>query len=411
MSRRSGQNGRIERKGNALYARFWLDVPGQQSRAYKCVRICPVSGPGSLNKFEQKRRLKEIIAEFGANSEATLREAEAVNLGTTFKEQAERWFREVQMRKRKPIKPRTADAWATYLSYINPVIGGVPLSEVNNLAVKQLIARMAAEEKNGKPRFSAKSVSNYVQVVKMVVASAVNDRGEQIYPLKWNHDFMDMPIVKNQRTPTFTAEEINTIISEAQGQYSLLYAVLAGTGLRIEEAFALQVEDIRGAAIRVRHSLWRGKLYSPKTPAGVREVDLHSSLAEALHDHIGGRTSGFVFQSSSGTPLARSNVLRRSLHKILEGMGKEKCGFHAFRRYRVTHLRKQRVPEDLLRFWIGHEPESVTDEYSKLKEDIEFRRFTAEQAGLGFHMPTVAPKLPVAPIAPKTEVGNFLVTA
>jgi hypothetical protein len=77
MSRRSGQNGRIERKGNALYARFWLDVPGQQSRAYKCVRICPVSGPGSLNKFEQKRRLKEIIAEFGANSEATLREAEA----------------------------------------------------------------------------------------------------------------------------------------------------------------------------------------------------------------------------------------------------------------------------------------------------------------------------------------------
>ena len=80
MSRRSGQNGRIERKGNALYARFWLDVPGQQSRAYKCVRICPVSGPGSLNKFEQKRRGKEIIAEFGANSEATLREAEASTL-------------------------------------------------------------------------------------------------------------------------------------------------------------------------------------------------------------------------------------------------------------------------------------------------------------------------------------------
>src|SRR5205823_8404387 len=98
MSRRSGQNGRIERKGNALYARFWLDVPGQQSRAYKCVRICPVSGPGSLNKFEQKRRGKEIIAEFGANSEATLREAEAVNLGTTFQQQSERWLKSVQTR-------------------------------------------------------------------------------------------------------------------------------------------------------------------------------------------------------------------------------------------------------------------------------------------------------------------------
>src|SRR5271165_5652118 len=62
MSRRSGQNGRIERKGNILCARFWLDVPGQSNRVYKSVRICPVHGSGSLNKFEQKRRLKEIIA-------------------------------------------------------------------------------------------------------------------------------------------------------------------------------------------------------------------------------------------------------------------------------------------------------------------------------------------------------------
>ena len=74
MSRRSGQNGRIEKKGNVLYARFWLDVPGRERRVYKSVRICPVHGPGSLNKFEQKRRLKEIIAEFGANSEELFRE-------------------------------------------------------------------------------------------------------------------------------------------------------------------------------------------------------------------------------------------------------------------------------------------------------------------------------------------------
>lgn len=256
MSRRSGQNGRIEKKGNILCARFWLDVPGREKRVYKSVRICPVHGPGSLNKFEQKRRLKEIIAEFGANSEEVFREAEAVNLGTTFKEQAERWFKEVQTRKRRPIKPRTADAWATYLSYINAQIGEMPLASVNNLAVKELIAKMASEVKKDKPRFSAKTISNYVQVVKMVVASAVNDKGEAIYPVKWNHDFMDLPEVKDQKTPAFTAEEISRILSNAEGQYQVLYALLAGTGLRIEEAFALQVEDIEGSVIRVRHSMW-----------------------------------------------------------------------------------------------------------------------------------------------------------
>jgi delta 1-pyrroline-5-carboxylate dehydrogenase len=76
-----------------------------------------------------------------------------------------------------------------------------------------------------------------------------------------------------------------------------------------------------------------------------------------------------------------------------------KPGFHAFRRYRVTRLRKLRVPEDLLRFWIGHADKSVTDGYSKVKEDVEFRRFTAEQAGLGFDLPTIGS--PVVPIAPK----------
>jgi hypothetical protein len=64
----------------------------------------------------------------------------------------------------------------------------------------------------------------------MVVASAVNDKGEEIYPVKWNHDFMDLPEVKDQRTPTFTAEEIGTIISKAEGQYRVLYALLPGTG-------------------------------------------------------------------------------------------------------------------------------------------------------------------------------------
>ena len=92
-------------------------------------------------------------------------------------------------------------------------------------------------------------------------------------------------------------------------------------------------------------------------------------------------------------------------------MGREKCGFHAFRRYRVTHLRKQRVPEDLIKFWIGHAPETVTDGYSKMKEDSEFRAFTAEKAGLGFHMPTVALKLPDTPIAPNLDQAQCAVSA
>jgi hypothetical protein len=47
----------------------------------------------------------------------------ATNLGSTFKENAGRWFKEVQTRMRGPIKPYTADTSATYLSYIKAQMG------------------------------------------------------------------------------------------------------------------------------------------------------------------------------------------------------------------------------------------------------------------------------------------------
>jgi integrase len=405
MSRRSGQTGHIEKKGNAYYARFWLDVPGQAKRVNKSVRICPVSGPGLLNRFELRRRVKEIIAEHGANSTEVVMKAEAVNLGTTFKDRAVTWLEEMQTRLRKPIKPRTADSWTGYLKYINQHLGEMPLSEVNNKSVREFIRTMAAERKDGKARFAAKSIDNYVQVVKMVVASAVDDDGEELYPVKWKNDFMDLPEVKNQRRPCFTAAEVETIVAQA-GRYAMLYALLAGSGLRIEEAFALQVEDVQGSVVRVRHSLWRGRLYSPKTEAGKREVDLHSSLAERLQEHLGKRKSGFVFQTSAGTPFGRSNVLRRSLHPILEKMNREKCGFHAFRRYRNTYLRnKTRCPEGLRNYWMGHAGESMDDLYDKIAEDFEFRRSAAEEAGLGYKLPFVER------IAPKNLCAELALTA
>jgi len=406
MSRRSGQSGHIEKKGNAYYARFWLDVPGESARIHKCVRICPVSGPGSLNKFELKRRMKEIIAESGADTDAVFKKAEAANLGTTFKERSTKWLEQIQTRKRNPIKPRTADSWTGYLKYINQQIGETPLCEVNNKSVREFIARMAAEQKNGKPRFAPKSIDNYVQVVKMVVGSAVNDDGEELYPVKWKNDFMDLPEVKSQRTPVFSASEVETIVAQG-GRYAVLYALLGGSGLRIEEALALQAEDIQGTVVRVRHSQWRGQLYSPKTEAGKREVDLHSSLAELLWEHLGKRKSGFVFRTAAGSAFGRSNILRRSLHPILVGMGRPKCGFHAFRRFRNTYLRnKTECPDGLRQFWMGHAGNSMDDLYDKIREDVQFRQQMAERAGLGYKLPEF-----VVPVVPRIQTAEIALTA
>lgn len=235
--------------------------------------------------------------------------------------------------------------------------------------------------------FSPKTMHNYLQVVKWVVASAVDAQGEQLFPRKWNHEFIDLPEIGAQRTPIFTAEEVTRIVSTSEGQFSILYALLAGTGLRIGEALALEVKDISELTVTVRQGIWNGIIQSPKTSNGLREIDLHPSLAALLNRFIGARRSGFIFQSSTGELLSTSNVRNRNLHPILQKLGIKKQGFHGFRRFRVTHLRKNRLPEDLLRFWIGHANTSVTDQYSKMNEDIAFRLECAEEAGLGFELP------------------------
>jgi integrase len=94
--------------------------------------------------------------------------------------------------------------------------------------------------------------------------------------------------------------------------------------------------------------------------------------------------SDLLFQSRSGKPLQQSNILRRILHPILENFNEPKYGCHAFRRFRVTHLRKNGVPEDLIHFWAGHAGKSVTDDYSKLKDDLVFSKRSSDTSGARF---------------------------
>jgi integrase len=89
--------------------------------------------------------------------------------------------------------------------------------------------------------------------------------------------------------------------------------------------------------------------------------------------------SGYVFVAKSERPLQQRNALR-----ALHATGK-KVGFHAFRRFRTETLRRARVPEDLIKLWLGHSKQTVTDLYAiGLERDEAWRREWCDRAGLGF---------------------------
>jgi integrase len=389
MTRRSGQRGHIEKIGNWYVVRFWMDVPRQEKRKHMCEKICPINGPGHLTKPERERRATNIIAESGADTPECLAKAEGVSSGATFREQAAWWIINVQQRKRKPIAPATVESWQGCLdAWILPNLGDVPLSAVGNLALKGLVEKMV------KAGLSPKTVNTYSQVVKSVVASAVNEEGEQLFPRKWNHEFMDMPVVEKskQNTPHFTSEVIAGILVSSKGYKQMFCALLGATGLRAGEASGIEIdkhisEDFR--TLYIRQKVRRGNLeHFLKTDAGRRDVDLCPALAAMLKTYVGDRTSGFLFHNRKGNFLSQTNLLRRGLHPALKKLEQPKAGFHAFRRYRLTWLRKNRVHADLERFWMGHEDETVGDGYSKMKEDVAFRLEQAEKVGLGFALPS-----------------------
>jgi integrase len=266
------------------------------------------------------------------------------------------------------------------------------LASVNNQVVKGLVVKMHAAE------LSPKTVSNYIGLVKLVVASAIGEDGEELFPRKWNHEFLDIPVVEKQHQPIFSAETMSAIVENAAGQEQMLYALLAGTGLRIGEALGLEVRHISAdcRTITVEQSCWAGTIQRPKTKNAYRQVDLSQPLADLLRSFLGTRKSGLIFVNKFGKPLSQTNLVRRSLHPILKELKKEKAGFHAMRRFRATWLRKQRAPEDLIQFWLGHAKQSITDGYSKLDEDLEFRHEVAEKVGAGFVVPNA-----VRPMRPK----------
>ena len=370
MSRRTGQSGSVFQQNQnswspaaPAYGRFWVDSPEGRKRRVISLGIC-------ATRTVAKRKLREYIETEGVNNKEAF--IQSTTPGTTFREQAKCWIASLATRRRRPVKPATIAGWQHGLDkWILPTLGDRPLSEVSNGALRELVEVMTAGG------LSPKSIVNHSAVVKLVLASVVDAEGERLYPRKWNHDFIGLPIVnkEKQRRPTVTEAEIGDITNSATYRFAVLFCLLAGSGLRIGEALALKATDFSPdfRVIHVTRSIWRGKEQEPKTPAAIREIDIAEPLAALMCVYAEGR-SGYLFATKSGRPLTQRHALRAS-----------GVGLHAFRRFRSEVIRRAGVPRDIERTWLGHAKETVGDFYAGgLQNDRARRREWCDRAGLGF---------------------------
>lgn len=331
MSFRSGQSGTVVRKGQMWHGRYYVDVPGQELRRRVSV---PLGSVHQIKKPEAKRKLRTLIEELGLNQDSHLERTE-VGAKTFASESA--WWRENRL---SVFKPSCQETMGSHLDkYLLPRFGSLPMAAIDERRVQEFVADLTRTPHvwpNGVSRkLSPKSIRNIVGVLKLII-------GEKVWR-EWKLTLPETPI-KEQRC--FSPDEMRQIVGCAEGQWKVLFACLAGTGMRCGEAFGLHVEDLdlSGGRIFVRRSVWNGEEVSLKTRKGYRVVNIDSALVQLLTAHLGNRKGGRVFQTRNGTPFCKN--LRRKLTQILKKLNLAPAGLHAFRHGRVSVLQTSGVPGD-----------------------------------------------------------------
>jgi integrase len=298
------------------------------------------------------------------------------------KEQWPRYLEGLKSRKRHPVKPATLKTYESHWNnWIRPELGKLDISAVDNGVMRSFIAKLS------KADLAPTSIQSIFNVAKGLISSVVDENGNEIYPRKWNAEFIDAPEVKKQslKAPTVPVSVLETALSNALDDESALYATLAGTGLRISEALGIKVDrdDGKGSfwipevsKIVIRDQFTRFGHGATKTAAGVREVDLAPELNDFLRTHA--PTNGYLFGGDQ--PLPYSSIEKKAVQDGIPG-------FHSLRRFRITYLASKGVNDGLAHFWTGHAAANIHETYMKFENEIIARRQEAARVGLGFKLP------------------------
>jgi integrase len=306
----------------------------------------------------------------------------------TFRSQYLIWIDELKNRAYDPIAPSTLSNFISCAKTILSVIGPLtPLESFKNAAMRRFVQDVKHFD------WSPATLAQHILIIKLIIASATDEEGEKLFPRAWDRRVINAPRVERskQKAPVLSKDDVEKLIRETDTeQDKILYAFLAGSGLRISEAQSVRVNgndlqtswDQEKSVIVVRNSCFRNvETGRTKTIAGQRTVFLHSDLNRALiafAAHKERESGSFLFQSKPGQPIRLSTV-RDRMAKCISGAAP-----HAARRFYISWLRKCRVLEEIIRSQVGHADESITDNYSFQDENTV--RSAIEAAGLGFHL-------------------------
>jgi len=193
-------------------------------------------------------------------------------------------------------------------------------------------------------------------------------------------EFIKNPRITKKKPTMLDIEEVNLVLDSMHPHYYVAVLTATLTGLRANELWGLTWEDIDLSChvIHVRHSLWKGRLYEPKTESSKRKIDISHSLAMELKKwklQCPVNELNLVFPSLRGLPVTHNNFVKCYFEKALREARLNHVKWHSIRHTNASIRIKSEQNAKYLSEQLGHSSIKISyDLYGHLFSDPEFSK-------------------------------------
>ncbi len=196
--------------------------------------------------------------------------------------------------------------------------------------------------------------------------------------------------IKNPRKPKkekaiLDIPEAYRLLDHIDPYYRVAVLTAILTGIRANELWGLTWDDVDfdNNVIRVQHSLWRGRLYEPKTGTSKRRIDIPSSLTLELKKwklQCPANTMNLVFPARHGHSVIHNRFTATHFKRALKKAGLKHVTWHSLRHTNASIRIQSGQNPKYISQQLGHAGIEITyNLYGHLFNDAEFSRSQVEK--------------------------------
>jgi integrase len=222
--------------------------------------------------------------------------------------------------------------------HVFPWMARTRLGRVDRRCLTNLVAHLQSPEKG----LADATVRRIMAPVKASLADAYEHGDIATNPAVAVRILSAPRPIEEQQAKALSREQLAKLIAAIDPRHRTLVRVLAATGMRINEALALQWEAVDlgpSPTVTVKRAVkWvkgRPSFGTPKSHYGHRSIPLPASVAADLRLHQAEsewpRSGDLIFCTGAGTVLADNNVRRRYFRPAAKAAGVPWAGFHSLR--------------------------------------------------------------------------------